>query len=125
MKHLLLLTMAARVMWAQPLSKTALERWCEELARRGTTALVVVRQDQIVYEWYAEGWNADRPHYTASTAKSLVGGLSLDYRDAGEAVMASPAISEDVLLFHTRGHLVAIAENSPRGRFRLTRLSPP
>ena len=77
MKHLLLLTMAAGAMWAQPLSKTALERWREELARRGTTALVVVHQDHIVYEWYAEGWNSDRPHYTASTAKSLVGGLSL------------------------------------------------
>ena len=47
------------------------------LAARGTKSLLVVRHDKIVYEWYAPGHGPDKPHYTASLAKALVGGLSL------------------------------------------------
>lgn len=47
------------------------------LAVRGTKSLLVVRRDKIVYEWYAPGHGPDKPHYTASLAKALVGGLSL------------------------------------------------
>src|SRR4051794_12834308 len=42
-----------------------------------TTAFLVVRNDKIVYEWYAPGWSATKPHGTASLAKAVVGGLSL------------------------------------------------
>jgi CubicO group peptidase (beta-lactamase class C family) len=49
----------------------------DDLARRGTKALLVARHDRIVWEWYAEGHGPDRPHYTASLAKALVGGVSL------------------------------------------------
>lgn len=49
----------------------------DDLARRGTAGLLVQRGDQTLLEWYAEGWSAERPHYTASLAKALVGGLSL------------------------------------------------
>jgi len=47
------------------------------LATRGTTGLLVRRGDETLLEWYADGWSASRPHYTASLAKALVGGLSL------------------------------------------------
>jgi CubicO group peptidase (beta-lactamase class C family) len=49
----------------------------EDLASRGTASFLVIRNDKIVYEWYAEGWSRTRPHFTASMAKALVGGVSL------------------------------------------------
>jgi CubicO group peptidase (beta-lactamase class C family) len=48
-----------------------------ELEKRQTTALVVVRHDRIVFERYAAGFDRHKPHYTASMAKALVGGLGL------------------------------------------------
>ena len=48
-----------------------------ELARRRTHGLVIVRNDRIVWEWYAREWGPHRPHHTASLAKALVGGMSL------------------------------------------------
>lgn len=38
---------------------------------------VVIRHDTIVYEWYAKGYGRHVPHYTASLAKALVGGITL------------------------------------------------
>jgi len=55
----------------------ALEAWRQALAERSTTGLVVMRRGAIAFEWYADGWSADRPHGTASLAKALVGGTSL------------------------------------------------
>ena len=55
----------------------ALARMGRELANRRTTGLLVIRRDKIVYEWYATGHGPDKPHYTASLAKALVGGMSL------------------------------------------------
>lgn len=54
-----------------------LEAWRSTLAAHKTSGLVVIRRSRIALEWYAEGWNADRPHGTASMAKALVGGMSL------------------------------------------------
>ncbi len=59
------------------LDEAKLESWRKALADRGTTGLLVVRRGATALEWYAEGWNADRPHGTASMAKALVGGTSL------------------------------------------------
>ena len=47
------------------------------LAQRGTKALLVIRNDRIVYEWYSPGHGPNKKHYTASMAKALVGGVSL------------------------------------------------
>ena len=41
-----------------------------------TKALFIVRNDRVVYEWYAADHSADKTHYTASMAKALVGGVS-------------------------------------------------
>jgi CubicO group peptidase (beta-lactamase class C family) len=47
------------------------------LAAKQTSGLVIVRHDRIVYEWYAPNQGPQTPHYTASLAKAIVGGMSL------------------------------------------------
>ena len=47
------------------------------LQNHRTTALLVIRNDKIVFEKYAPGYSRTNPHYTASMAKALVGGVSL------------------------------------------------
>ncbi len=55
----------------------ALNAWKDELARSGTSGLLIVRRGSIAYEWYAADSGVDKPHGTASMAKALVGGMSL------------------------------------------------
>jgi len=62
---------------SQGMDGTKLAAMKETLAGRGTKALLVIRNDRIVYEWYQEGHGADKQHYTASMAKAIVGGVSL------------------------------------------------
>lgn len=62
---------------SQELDGAKLDAPHEELAAQATTGLLVIRHDRIVYEWYAPDFSATRPHYTASLAKALVGGMSL------------------------------------------------
>src|SRR5277367_3866334 len=59
------------------MTRAELEAWRVRLAALGTNALLVVRDDKIVYEWYAEGHGPDRKQGTASLAKAIVGGSSL------------------------------------------------
>jgi putative heme-binding domain-containing protein len=74
---------AKRFVWqsaspeSQGMSKEKLDALKDELARRKTKALLVIRNDKIVCEWYADGHGPDKRHYTASLAKAIVGGLSL------------------------------------------------
>ncbi|MEW6234778.1 MAG: serine hydrolase [Candidatus Omnitrophota bacterium] len=49
----------------------------ETLQAHSTAAILVVRHDRVVLEWYSDKMAPDRPHYTASLAKALVGGMSL------------------------------------------------
>ena len=58
-------------------SAEKLEALQKDLAGRRTQALLVIRNDCIVLEWYAPGHSRARPHYTASMAKALVGGVAL------------------------------------------------
>jgi len=88
----------------QEMNATLLETMRRELARRNTKGLLIIRNDRIVLEWYAEGHGPEKRHYTASLAKSLVGGLSLalalnDGRIALEDPAAKyiPAWKEDPL----------------------------
>lgn len=62
---------------AQGMSADRLNDMRDALAKRGTKALLVIRHDRVVLEWYADGHGADVKHYTASLAKSVVGGVSL------------------------------------------------
>jgi CubicO group peptidase (beta-lactamase class C family) len=61
---------------SQGVSSQALDALERRLAEANTKALLVVRNDRIVHEWYAEGHSASARHYTASMAKAIVGGLS-------------------------------------------------
>jgi len=62
---------------AQGLSSAKLDELRDGLAKHSTAALLVVRHDKIVYEWYAEGFGPEKRHGTASLAKAIVGGVSL------------------------------------------------
>jgi CubicO group peptidase (beta-lactamase class C family) len=55
----------------------ALDALRDDLAARRTWSLLVVRHGRIVYEWYAPRAATNKGHYTASLAKSLVGGMGL------------------------------------------------
>ncbi|MGD8239343.1 MAG: serine hydrolase [Armatimonadota bacterium] len=59
------------------MSSEKLDALRDSLAERHTKTLLIIRNDRIVCEWYAEGYDAQKRHYTASLAKALVGGTSL------------------------------------------------
>jgi CubicO group peptidase (beta-lactamase class C family) len=61
---------------SQGFSTGRLDALWERLQASRTTGLLIVRNDRIVFERYAEGWSASRPHYTASMAKAVVGGVA-------------------------------------------------
>jgi CubicO group peptidase (beta-lactamase class C family) len=54
-----------------------LDALLDTFVARRTRAFLLVRDDRILCEWYAPDFGPDRRHYTASLAKSLVGGLAL------------------------------------------------
>jgi CubicO group peptidase (beta-lactamase class C family) len=61
----------------QGLSGPKLETLREALAARRTKALLIIRNDRIVLEWYAAGHGPRQTHYTASLVKAIVGALLL------------------------------------------------
>jgi len=62
---------------SQEISIRKLDALKEVLAAKKTRAFLVIRNDKIVYEWYAPGVTATMKQGTASLAKALVGGMSL------------------------------------------------
>ncbi len=62
---------------SQGMSSARLAALVEQVAGRGTKALLVARRDRIVAEWYAPDSGRQVVHRTASLAKAIVGGLSL------------------------------------------------
>jgi CubicO group peptidase (beta-lactamase class C family) len=62
---------------SQGISGEKLKAMTEALAARNTSGLLVIRNDQIVWEWYAPGAGPTIPHGTASMAKAIVGGVAL------------------------------------------------
>jgi CubicO group peptidase (beta-lactamase class C family) len=62
---------------SQGMSKEKLDALKDELARRKTHSFLVVRNDRIVYEWYAAGHGPDKKHGAASLSKAAVAGLAL------------------------------------------------
>lgn len=59
------------------LSSAKLDALRDQLAGRATKAFLLIQDDRIVYEWYSAGHSATQPHFTASMAKALVGGVSV------------------------------------------------
>jgi CubicO group peptidase (beta-lactamase class C family) len=77
---------------SQGMSSTQLDAIKDRLAARKTRAFLVVRNDRIVYEWYAKGITAKTKQGTASLAKALVGGMSLAVAMTdGKISIADPA----------------------------------
>ena len=62
---------------SEGMSKEKLDALKDELARRKTHAFLVIRNDKIVYEWYATGHGPDKQHGVASLSKATVAGLAL------------------------------------------------
>jgi CubicO group peptidase (beta-lactamase class C family) len=54
-----------------------LEQWWTLLKKNNTKSIFVMHKDKIVFERYANGFDRHKPHYTASMAKALTGGMSL------------------------------------------------
>jgi CubicO group peptidase (beta-lactamase class C family) len=61
----------------QGFSTQELEKLQRSLAAKNTKALLVIRHDRIVWEWYAPGHSRIKTHYSASMAKALVGGVAV------------------------------------------------
>jgi len=62
---------------SQGMSSAKLDAMKDILAEKGTKSFLIIRNDKIVYEWYASDHGPQKRHYTASLAKALVGGTSL------------------------------------------------
>lgn len=62
---------------SQGMSKEKLDALKDELAKRKTHALLIARNDKIVYEWYAAGHGPHTKHGAASLSKATVAGLAL------------------------------------------------
>src|SRR5687768_11693484 len=58
-------------------SAAKLDALREQLASHSTKTFLLIRDDRIIYEWYAPSHSAVKPHYSASMAKALVGGVSV------------------------------------------------
>ncbi|MFC1633540.1 serine hydrolase [Planctomycetota bacterium] len=59
------------------MSSQKLDAARDVLSKKGTKTFLVIKNDKIVYEWYAPDFGPEKKHYTASMAKALVGGVSL------------------------------------------------
>jgi CubicO group peptidase (beta-lactamase class C family) len=62
---------------SQGMSQEKLDALRAVIETKKTKALLVIRNDKIVYEWYSADHGPTVKHGTASLAKALVGGLSL------------------------------------------------
>jgi CubicO group peptidase (beta-lactamase class C family) len=79
---------------SQGMSKAKLDALKDELARRKTRALVIVRNDKIVYEWYATGHGRDKKHGAASLSKPTVAGLALALLLSGHKLKLDTPVAE-------------------------------
>jgi CubicO group peptidase (beta-lactamase class C family) len=78
---------------SQGFSSAKLEAMQAGLAARKTKALLVIRNDAIVCEWYAPDFSASQKHGTASLAKAIVGGLSFAVAMSdGRIALDDPAV---------------------------------
>ncbi|MFC2124090.1 serine hydrolase [Bacteroidota bacterium] len=62
---------------SQGISSEILDDVSDSLFSRKTKKLLIIRNDKIILERYADGYEDPKAHYTASLAKALVGGMSL------------------------------------------------
>jgi len=58
-------------------SSAKLDHLRHELVAHKTKIFLLIHDDRIIYEWYGPEQSVTKPHYTASMAKALVGGVSV------------------------------------------------
>jgi CubicO group peptidase (beta-lactamase class C family) len=80
----------------QGMSSERLAALQDDLVARGTTGFLVIRNDTIVHEWYADGYGRTSKHYTASMAKALVGGVSLSVAISDQLVSLDDRVARFV-----------------------------
>lgn len=81
---------------SQGISSTALDALRDDLAAANTKALLIVRNDRIVYEWYSPDHSAAARHYTASMAKAIVGGVSTALALSDRRITLDDAVADYV-----------------------------
>ena len=109
------------------MSSGRLEEICRAMRERSKLdALLVIRHDTIVYEWYAKGYGRHVPHYTASLAKALVGGITLIMAlGDGKLKLEDPAwkfvpqwrddpLKSKITILHLATHSSGIEDSTPR-----------
>jgi CubicO group peptidase (beta-lactamase class C family) len=89
---------------SQGMSRNKLEALKDDLAARKTRAFLVIRNDKIVYEWYASGHGPNDKYGAASLSKPTVAGLAL--------LLGDGKLKLDTLV----ADLVAAWDDDPRKR---------
>ena len=82
---------------AYQLSGQRLEDAWRVMLHQKSTTFLVIRSDHVVFERYVDGYSRTTPHYTASLAKALVGGLSLMVAMADGCIRPEDAASDYVV----------------------------
>ncbi len=93
---------------SQNLSRQELDALQTSLASRNTKALLIIRNDRIVWEWYAPGHSRTKTHYSASTAKALVGGVALAVAIADGRIVLDDRVSKFVPQWRSDPHKAKI-----------------
>ena len=104
-----------------------LTAWWQLLKKNNTNSILVMHHDKIVFERYAKGYDRHTPHYTASMAKALTGGMSLLFAiDDGLMKFADPAWhyvpqwkndpqKSNITVAHLATHTAGLADSSVAG----------
>ncbi|HID07911.1 MAG TPA: class A beta-lactamase-related serine hydrolase, partial [Armatimonadetes bacterium] len=130
---LLTATLAFQWLEAKPedvgMSSRKLERMCRALREEAKlNALVVIRHDRIVYEWYGSNYGRHVHHHTASLAKALIGGVTLimglgderlklnDYVWKYVPQWRTHPLKSKITIFHLATHSSGLEDSTPRTR---------
>jgi CubicO group peptidase (beta-lactamase class C family) len=79
---------------SQGMSGKKLDALKDELSKRKTRAFLVIRNDRIVYEWYAPGHGPNNKHGAASLSKATVAGLALALRLSDRKLKLDTPVAE-------------------------------
>ena len=104
-----------------------LAEWWQLLKKNTTECIFIMHNDKIVFERYAKGFDRHTPHYTASMAKALTGGMSLLFAiHDGLIKFDDPAwkyvpqwkndpIKSQITVLHLATHTSGLADSSVAG----------
>ena len=99
---------------SQGLEPEPLAAWADALEAADTESLLLIRNDRIVLERHVQGLDRQSPHFTASLAKGVVGGLGIALLLADERL----ELDEPVAV-----HLTEWASDPRKSRITLRQLA--